>query len=511
MAAAKPKPSDCIVAKKYPQFQYLTHQTSVSNLSNIYKQGYLLPPRYYQSDEQLQARIDSVDPRDGQIEGIYMSLVFDHDAAANKRIHWFESKGKKQCILVFSVALLDRNDYYFSLRDQFGTMTTHSYTKQYLDKVPKIRFNPELETSLGIVGENETLVLHAGLNEIMFFEKVSLAFLEEIWLSPSNTDTIAPPPSILGSFSVPIRKSVTYFPFIKSVKGCDNPALLEEQQKYQGLFCRNERIFGIGNFALPFADPSNFGFSRYSSLSTLKKIASNCFGISKSEIDAATNRDHIYILIRKSEERLLKQWLEDRKKGIKFAEERLREALSRRKKVYLPPFLEQYSSEPDKEIDTRDFFYEIINNILELSQDELKYAIENDLPSVNNVIKLLQKREEKAKKLLSDHRTKIYLWYLIYYGVEDYIMNSVKSKEKGNFYKVLECIVSKTETILKGAAETRLVKEIDPMVKEIVKLVSLDTPDTYEREVILSQKIGAIVEKVLGIEKDCWKSSQSLS
>ena len=397
----------CEVANKNKSFLYLTHQTSFLKLQDIISKGYVLPPRYVQSKEELKKRTLSYGFRSGYIEGVFMSLIYKRNIGS--KIKWHEDETHPaQCILVFSLALLERDDYYFSLSDQSGAMTRYSYTRTNLSKVPPVNFNPEP----GFYISKD----HIGSNEIMFFEKVSLDFLEEIWLSPKT--------SLLSRSTVPnipkgvkLRLHMEKYPIdaIQKVKLCGNMNVLREQKKYKAPFCRGGYLF-VPSLS-PVAEKDSGGdLHQTNPLSAIKKIALNC-GINPDIVMGTNNRDKLNIEIRKKESEML-QFIIDNDLNIPENEIKFRKLFSNPK--YFPPFDLPLQGKDDTIVDKQDVFYNIISDLIAVADEMVKYAIVNTTPPAD-IDKYKELYKEKVNNIQKKYGEYIVLFQAVYVYLHDEI------------------------------------------------------------------------------------------
>lgn len=173
------------ICKDIPEnVEYLTHQLEgkIDIINLILKSENLRPPRKFEyfSDDPYQ-----YDLIYRYLENIYLGVVMKQNI--QKEIHWF---GKNNMImLIFSKTLMARNDYVYNIRDQFGMINEFSYTKKTLNEhknVLKVNYNPGL-----VMGKLNLPITkkQVGLNEVAFFNDISLDYLHEIWL-PDYTKLI---------------------------------------------------------------------------------------------------------------------------------------------------------------------------------------------------------------------------------------------------------------------------------------------------------------------------------
>lgn len=394
----------CEVANKNKSFLYLTHQTSFSKLQDIISKGYLLPPRYVQSKEELKKRTLSYGFRSGYIEGVFMSLIYKRNIGA--QIKWHEDETHPaQCILVFSLALLERDDYYFSLSDQSGAMTRYSYTRTNLSRVPPVNFNPELRFYISKD--------HIGSNEIMFFEKVSLDFLEEIWLSPKTSLSNSTVPNIPKG--VKLRLHMEKYPIdtTQKIKWCNNTNVLREQKKYKAPFCRGGYLFISPLSPVPTKD-SGGDVHQINPLSTVKKIALNC-GVNPDIVMGTNNRDKLNIEIRKKESEML-QFVIDNDLNIPANEIKFRKLFSNPK--YFPPFDLPLEGN-DAIVDKQDIFYNIASELIAVADEMVNYAIVNtNPPDIDKYNELYREKVINIQKKYGDY---IVLFQAVYVYLFDEI------------------------------------------------------------------------------------------
>jgi len=388
----------CDIANAYdPSFMYLTHQTSMEGFEHILDSGYLLPPRYYLTADELEAEgamEESEDPLEKKgLEGIFMTMVREQDTIEGRTIPWFR---QDHVILVFSLVLMERDDYYFSLRDQFGEMTQHTYSRKTLlttpyKRMPNLtkskpgragRTSPKFAPKPGrtdrtgrtgtggrirkriiqpkrpIAGHNVPLVKanpehtggHAGFNEVMFFGKVPFKLSFEIWYNPKmllvSQNKIH---SLLEKHH--IRRPVTthlHYPEIsreQRTKHCDDTQLVRSfREDYKAPFCRSKRMYTGTNEAYNTENTSGIEPDEISwvelPLGSMKKIAHNC-GIDQDLIDQTINPDLLTYHIHQKENEYLKFFASQKRRGVtqdKTEKEFRRKFILPDDEIVYPPF-----------------------------------------------------------------------------------------------------------------------------------------------------------------------------
>lgn len=389
----------CSTAKKRPDFLCLVHQTDISSIKNIVQSGYLLPPRYVQKRSNMRKNVKPNTDFHKALEGVYFGLIRRSDIG--KKLTWFDSN---QVILVFSLALLDRNDYYISLRDQYGDMTRHTYTKQTIERFPNVNYNPDV----GSHWRNDSL----GMNEVMFFEKIPLSFLFEVWLPHTdgmdyhllnNTSLIldakndlSPKVSMLGK---PIRFTNEIPQMGQILMDCNS-----DQSIYEAPFCRSSMYFG-GSERLNSINTDTSHLDRVTTLAEKKKIALNC-GIPPEIVHQSKNQDYLNYLIRQKESEYL-TFLE-KNKLTPENEKKFRE-MYRTERKYYPPFEKEIEGYSDREINESDPFHGLVMKFISFIENEVSLAMKTEEPN-------LEKKEEYRKDLSnsvfeSDDPSFLYMYY----------------------------------------------------------------------------------------------------
>lgn len=533
--------SYCEITKERPEFLCLTHQTSVNNLSIILKEGYLLPPRYFYSEDDLRDKRKSSSFFRTGMEGVYMTLVRDNER--QKDISWFKPDN---IILVFSIALLDRNDYYLSLRDQFGEMTSHTYTKKTIGKVPKINFNPELDTY--VVHPNEDMHT-TGLNEIMFFEKVPLAFLQEVWIphtdlikgnylasddkikwnwTKERTLDIVRPILDYHNYTVPI-KVLKKFPNYPSplIKGCNDKTLMNNQKVYETPLCRSNRYF-IREKSTLFGDEIqnvDIPMNRDISLANKKKIASNC-GIPKKVIQETNSKDLLnYYIIQKEKEYI--NFIINHPVRNPENEKKFREFYMRGPKRYHPPFSRPYTNKLDAEINAYDPFRDMTQDFLAYAEKELQNSIRNKVPKVD-WDKITKDKEGLAQRVLQRDHEKLSQSKLVFEEIHEQLrtqdaMESVIRKITSNMDRLYN---EKNRVLLDSVSErynkhlTRIIEvkdKLDALLVEydaiLLKIHNQITPGPKKDQITLDEEanvIDMIDQKYFKIDKETLRKAKEM-
>jgi len=301
------------VAEKRPDFIALLHTTSLKNFESIYKNKYL-----YGIKEQYQGKtaVTSGLTFKGYdtTSGVYFRILYNklNDKTINYNIDM-------PIILVFSLKLLERRDYYVNLLDQLGILTKNSYGKDTITEMPRVDTNSTFKYP----------------NEVMFNNKVSLNYLEEIWCEDETTCDIVK--RIVGD-NVRV-KIVTEYPselqYNKNVK---------EEGNNLPLFCN--ALGTASNQDSP---------KLLNSLSTYKKIALNC-GIERATIDKINSINDVRTLIYNKLLEIVKE-----------------NPQTEYKTYHYPPFNKPYSrDESDEVIDRRAVDYATINKAINDFEKDIK-------------------------------------------------------------------------------------------------------------------------------------------
>lgn len=413
----------CSVSSLYPNFAFLTHQTSVKNLPAILREGRLLPPRFYKTASEIEVDINKrlSDPNNafsyaGVLEGVYLTLVRKSDLEIkNNFIPWFNGPGKDQIIFVFPLSLLERNDYYLSLRDQFGSINHHTYAKQTLVKQTAAR-KPEIDSrgnlKVSVQKANAPTIftldvntlprspeytqwLPTGFNEVMFWEPIDLKMCIEVWLHPGSSDYRK---YILDTLSTSILNELPVFTkntydnvqktgggdggdLIRYQKGCYDKKLIDYYKSLKAPFCRSDMY--IGNNGAMFYKPKENAVWRISHLNGVKGIAHNC-KIDKDIIKYVRNPDLLMWFISQRELEYMRFFAEGKKKGK--SSEQLNEEF--RQKYILdqpkyPPFRFGFTEDPSLVIQTNKGspFYGIVQIIVDQMERELEFALSGHQPT----------------------------------------------------------------------------------------------------------------------------------
>jgi len=389
--------SQCEIANKNPKFQYLIRQLDLRRFEIAMRTGFVSPTRHYIPKESYFAPKSS---RTMGLEEVFLTLV--RKAEENTTIRW---QTPVSIMLVFSLALLERDDYYLSLRDQYGDMTGQSYSRKYIagsNKIkpfPDINFDPEI---LSAHSDPNLLVKYAA-NEVVFKEEIPIKYITEVWIPGSGSTFISYTEGggtvirdkVLGIIKkYTSRLSLTFqkqLPVLEQAKypirSAPNLKLctvkdIQDSKKYKASFCRSTR--SMYN-RVSMDNPEEFRTHHWQSavpLSTTKKIAINC-GIDPGIVNRTNNPDILDQLILEKEEEEL-EFLQDN-----YSEKNPRAIDAEYRKRYLgkyvfePPFTHQPFSDgrpdgmSDREIDIQSPFYEIVDFILAFVEFELDYAIKN--------------------------------------------------------------------------------------------------------------------------------------
>lgn len=374
----------CEVAKRNPRFRYLIRQIDLERFRYALEHGAVTPPRHYIPLE------DYTTEKNGRVralEEVFLSLVFDfHEKTP---VMW---KDSLSIMLVFPLSLLERDDYYFSLRDQFGFMTKHSYARESLvrGKLPPINFDPEMASKVGMI--------KYASNEVVFREEIPLdGYLLEIWIPGPKAQFVIPgggnydpqhtkiktqmikdllrKHNLQGKVSV---KQVDFFPSRKQLLAKCDPESVADSKKYKGFFCRS-----TGHMVdyLDIVDKSKLVKETWqfaTHLDTKRKIALNC-GIPESEVNKIYNPDLIDSDISTMENSFITFITELKKRGLtdKQVDEELRKAIPPQK--YLPPFDDgpPLPEGTPSDLNELDPFYRLVSLITQFVEEEIQYAIAN--------------------------------------------------------------------------------------------------------------------------------------
>lgn len=325
------------------------------------------------------------------LEEVYLTLVRDSDTGTP--IRW---KNHESIILVFSLALLERDDYYLSLRDQFGNMTGQSYSRDYITKhgLPDINFDPE------ILSKHPGMMAKYATNEVVFKEEIPMSYVTEVWVPSKSANVLYPIPinehflktveNLLESRFLRVLKYVVRV--IDKYPGhmySDNMQMCSEKdiqasKVYKASFCKSNQSMRK-NYLMQDDTPDTSKNSFYTHnwqvavpLSTTKKIALNC-GIDPKLVRRYNNQDILNKLIKKKEKEQLQFIIDNSsERNPRKIDKEFRERYLGKYK-FEPPFVHQqlYPDKSDKEIDITNPFYELVNLIISFTEFELEYAIRN--------------------------------------------------------------------------------------------------------------------------------------
>ena len=438
--APKPLSNLCKVAEQYPNYAFLTHQTSLDNLKTIIEKRYLLPPRHFKTPAEIKQDIEIRNHENvnhmGALEGVFMTLVRKSDFDRKNPIFWFNKTDRDQVILVFPLTLLERNDYYLNLRDQFGDINHQTFSKQTLitkkgvktykfeersgevkDIVPtnKIKIfpqNPKLDKLLRSPEHVPGLPL--GFNEIMFWNPVHLSMCIEIWLHPGGTfgyntkaTTIINESSILKTR--PIIAGTNFYKDIENSKdrllGCEDDELIEKMKTLRAPFCRSGIFTGYNSHLYT---PSKNIIWRDKHLYLLQNIAYNC-GMKEDIIKRIRNPDILTWYIKLIEDEYLYFFLDMKKKGIPNEDmdnEFISLFMRDRETIKHPPFstsLLKGKTEIES-INQRSPFYGIVQIIIDQMEKELEMALSgkhlSDTENEEMILDVFYKIRDKYRQFL---------------------------------------------------------------------------------------------------------------
>ena len=316
------------VAEKRPDFMALSHSTSIDNLKNIFIKQKLLPVK----DKLIQEKYSGLTPKGfDTTSGVFFRILYND--RENQEIQY---NIESPIILIFSLKLLDRPDYYANLYDQNGILTKKSYGKDTIIQMP--RFNSDFE--------------YLPANEVMFNNAVAINCLEEIWCQNNSMANLIN--NLKQGNKTPVKVMTKYPSNIQYNKACslgiDN----------KPLFCNAPR-----NKTDQYSSPYMLN-----TLSTYKKIALNC-GIDKTTIDKTNSINNLRELIYNKLKEIVK---EDPQKEYKT--------------YHYPPFNKPYDSKmSDEKIDNS-------------ATDSDKTKINNKIKEFYNKIKpfLIQGKEEQEEE-----------------------------------------------------------------------------------------------------------------
>lgn len=150
----------------------LTHMSNIKNLGAILNSGYLKSTKTLQEEKiDYKGYTSGEWELGGQVNGVYMSIVHENlfgkkwkDTNINNRDYYVDNESY-EIVFVFSTVLLEREDYYLNLADQNGYLTKHSFSPDNINKTKVLNYDGEL-----------------GQPEIIFPDKVSLQWVQEIWI-----------------------------------------------------------------------------------------------------------------------------------------------------------------------------------------------------------------------------------------------------------------------------------------------------------------------------------------
>ena len=316
------------VAEKRPDFMALSHSTSIDNLKNIFIKQKLLPVK----DKLIQEKYSGLTPKGfDTTSGVFFRILYND--RENQEIQY---NIESPIILIFSLKLLDRPDYYANLYDQNGILTKKSYGKDTIIQMP--RFNSDFE--------------YLPANEVMFNNAVAINCLEEIWCQNNSMANLIN--NLKQGNKTPVKVMTKYPSNIQYNKACS----LGVDNK--PLFCNAPR-----NKTDQYSSPYMLN-----TLSTYKKIALNC-GIDKTTIDKTNSINNLRELIYNKLKEIVK---EDPQKEYKT--------------YHYPPFNKPYDSKmSDEKIDNS-------------ATDSDKTKINNKIKEFYNKIKpfLIQGKEEQEEE-----------------------------------------------------------------------------------------------------------------
>ena len=397
----------CEVAKKYPQFQYLIRQFDLRRFKIALESKFISPSRHYTDpnkyDELKSAQFIA-------LEEVFLTLVYDFDKGND--ILW---KNDTSIMFVFSLALLERDDYHISLRDQYGRLTHHSYSRNYIMKhdFPRINFNP---TSLH---KHDISYVYAD-NEVVFKEEIPIDYVIEVWIPIESKISKSVIEAMLKehNLDITVRATNTYPTINKTLtyKKC-NPKSIAESKKYKSPFCRSSGNMHV-NLTYFDRDDSKSGIWTLGAipLSTKKKIALNC-GIPSEEVKKINTHDALDSLLNFRETYELIYLTEnaekhrEQQKPVRTIDPEYREEFLDNADVefkFEPPFYHQpISNHPsfkgvkDEDIDKKYIFSDFVNLVMQFLEDDLTYAIEHDTfdMSREDILKRLDMFMEKYTSL----------------------------------------------------------------------------------------------------------------
>lgn len=165
------------VRNKQSDISCLTHQTDFKNIIQIMRSGYIKTGKELQEAEmkyfgyKTDNRWESTD----QVNGVYMSVLTSNLMGEK----WIDATARsisnliygEEVAFIFSTILLERDDYFLNLSDQSGYILSNTYSPFTLDK-KKI--------------SEAAIMLVDFTKEIVFPSKVSLDWVEEIWIVGSS-------------------------------------------------------------------------------------------------------------------------------------------------------------------------------------------------------------------------------------------------------------------------------------------------------------------------------------
>lgn len=365
---------------------------------------------------------------------MYLTLVRKSDLSIpNNPIPWFNTLEKDQVIFVFPLSLLERNDYYLSIRDQFGSINHHTYAKQTLVKETAAR-KPEFDASgklnvsvqkiaaptvytsdLNALPRSPeyTKWLPTGFNEVMFWEPIDLGMCIEVWLHSGGSDKMyrTRVQNILDDSSILKRIPVftkNIYSDIKDTnlryKGCYDNKLIEYYKSLKGPFCRSDMY--IGNSASMYSKPKESIVWRILHLDGLKGIAYNC-KVDNDIIKYVRNPDLLMWFINQQELEYM-QFFADGKKNGK-SDTQLNEEFKQKyivEQPNYPPFRFNFTDDPKFVIQTNKSspFYGIVKIIIDQMERDLEYALYGHRPTdeeyFDDLIKVYDSIQENYGRFL---------------------------------------------------------------------------------------------------------------
>jgi len=271
-----------------------SHATSFNNLIKILKSnGFLTQYQLYNLGANVSGVLsadilpDEQYPYDGQYTGIYMTPLTSDSIGEDINYEW-----GVEVRLIFSVGLLEQNNYHINKTDSNGFIYDETYSS---------KFNKQLNLH------------HQHQPEIIFHDNINLDLLEEIWVGDvsikKKIEQISKIPISVARIKynivnvknfIKIKKLIketpiqiqTYIPNKIYSKHCDDISAYISDKKPNYCYTTDGTWYDedypiLGHDTQYKYDSSNLNF--------YKQIALNC-GVEKTKLEQFTNEEHIPML-----------------------------------------------------------------------------------------------------------------------------------------------------------------------------------------------------------------------